>query len=133
MKIKNIILNIIIAFLCLVFVISSGILVSEVVGYHRNYYPDENSFLYAVQEQDYVRMVDMMHRNLAADVKSNETFEECYAVARYYEAATYFKAYKEAGNDKAAQEKAKIMEEQVLLMGDLTYAAAEIDAKLGIQ
>lgn len=132
MKSRKIVLNVIIGFLCLVFVISLGAFVSQIADYNRSYHSDESSFLYAMQEQDYVRMVEMMYRNLAADVESNETFEECYAVARYYEAATYYKAYIEAGNRELAEEKEDIMEEQVLLMGDLSYAAKDIDEKLEI-
>ena len=37
-----------------------------------------------------------------------------------------------AGNEKSAREKQRIMEEQQLLMGELSYAAEEIDVALGI-
>lgn len=133
MKIKNIVLNVIIAVLCFILVVMLAVFVQQIFDYNRNYYPDETSFLYAVQEQDYPRLVDMMHRNQAAGVKTSDTYEECYAVARYYEAATYYKAYREAGNQKLASEKENIMKEQLLLMGQLSYAAEEINRKLGLQ
>lgn len=37
-----------------------------------------------------------------------------------------------AGNEKSAREKQRIMEEQQLLMGELPYAAEEIDVALVI-
>ena len=130
MKSKKIILNAIIVFLCLIFVIVSGVFISQMVDYNRSYHPDESSFLYACQEQDYVRMVNMMHRNLAAGVKSSDTMEECYAVAEYYEAATYYRAYFIAGNHDKAMKKKQIMDEKAALMGDLFYVAEDINKKL---
>lgn len=130
MKSKKIIFNILIAFLCLVFVILTSAFVFQIADYSGSYPSDESSFLYSCREQDYVRMVEMMHRNQAADVKSNDTLEECYAVAAYYEAATYYKAYLKAGDHDLAMKKKKIMDEQAALMGDLSYVAEDIDKKL---
>lgn len=96
------------------------------------YYPKEESFLYSLQQKEYAAMVEMMYRNQAMDVKSNATFEECYAVAKYYEAATYYKAYKFDGNQELAMKKKAIMDEQILQMGELSYAAEDIDTLLGI-
>ena len=133
MNIKNMLSNIVIGALCLVFVVSAFYMVREVIGYNTSYHPEESSFLYSIQQQDYANLVQMMYRNEAADVETNATYEECYAVARYYEAATYYKAYKNAGDEKAAAKKLEIMEKQVLLMGDLAYVADDIDEKLELQ
>lgn len=133
MKIKNMLSNIVIVALCLVFVVFVFYTVSEFIGYYDSYHPDESDFLYSVQQQEYASMVQMMYRNEAADIKTNNTYEECYAVARYYEAATYYKAYQHVGNNKAAAEKLEIMKEQALQMGELSFAAEDINKKLEIE
>ena len=132
MKIKNLVMNLSIGFLSFVFVVSLFFLGQEVISYRTNYHPEEDSFLYSLQQQEYAYMVEMMYRNQSAGVKTNSTYEECYAVATYYEAATYYKAYKADGNETLAQEKKEIMQEQILRMGDLSYAAEDINMILGI-
>ena len=132
MKIKNLGMNLCIGFLSFVFVVSLFFLGQEVISYHTNYYPEEDSFLYSLQQQDYAYMVEMMYRNQAANVKTNTTYEECYAVAKYYEAATYYKAYELDGNRELAENKKEIMNEQLLRMGELSYAAEDINTILGI-
>ena len=133
MKIKNTVINIVIGILCFVFVILSFVILAEVIDYHRDYYPKEDSFLYAMEDGDYSRLVEMMHRNEAAGVKASEIYEECYAVARYYEAATYYKAYKNVSDTKRALEKKEIMEKQLPLMGDFAGYAEDIDKMLGLE
>ena len=132
MKIKNLVMNLCIGFLSFVFVVSLFFLGQEVMSYHTNYYPEEDSFLYSLQQQEYAYMVEMMYRNQAANVKTNTTYEECYAVAKYYEAATYYKAYKLDGNQELAEDKKEMMDEQLLRMGELSYAAEDINTILGI-
>ena len=126
-------MNMGIGILSLVFVISLFFMVTEVVSYLDTYYPKEDSFLYSLQQQDYARMVDMMYQNQALDVKSSTIYEECYAVAKYYEAAGYYKAYMLSGNQDLAYKKKEIMEQQRSFMGDLFYAAEDIDSVLGIK
>ena len=133
MKIKNTIINIIIGGLCFVFVILSFITFAEAMDYHRDYHPGEDSFLYAIEDGDYSRLVEMMYRNEVAGVETSEIYEECYAVARYYEAATYYKAYKNAGDMTRAQEKKQIMEGQISRMGELSGCAEDIDKMLKLE
>ena len=133
MKIKNTVVNIVIGILCFVFVILSFITLAEVMDYHRDYYPQEDSFLYTIEDRDYSRLVEMMYRNEAAGVETSEIYEECYAVSRYYEAATYYKAYKNAGDEIRADENRDIMDAQIVLMGDLGYSAQDIDKMLELE
>ena len=133
MKIKNMAINMVIGILCFVFVILSFITLAETMDYYRDYYPKEDSFLYTIEDRDYSRLVEMMYRNEAAGVKTSEIYEECYAVARYYEAATYYKAYKNAGDEIRASEKKKIMDSQIVLMGDLDYSVKDIDKLLELE
>lgn len=133
MKIKNTIINIVIVGLCFVFGILSIVTFTEAMDYYRDYHPGEDSFLYAIEDGDYSRMVEMMYLNEAAGVETSEIYEECYAVARYYEAATYYKAYKNAGDMARAQEKKQIMERQISRMGELSGCAEDIDKILKLE
>jgi hypothetical protein len=133
MKIKEKVLNLILAALCLVMLLSLIALVTGLHSYNTNYYPRTESFLYNLQDGDYVHMVTMMHQSEAAGVKADADRQECYAVARYYEAATYYKAYLQAGDSEQAAQKRTIMEAQKSLMGELSYAAEEIDQVLGLE
>ena len=133
MKIKNTVINIVIGILCFVFVIVSFFTFAEAMDYYRDYHPKEDSFLYAIEDGDYSRLVEMMYRNEAAGVETSEIYEECYAVARYYEAATYYKAYKNAGDMPRAVEKKEIMEKQIPLMGELSGCAEDIDKMLKLE
>ena len=106
---------------------------AEALDYYKDYHPKEESFLYALEDGDYSRMVEMMYRNEVAGVETSEIYEECYAIARYYEAATYYKAYKNAGDIPRASEKKELMKKQIALMGELSGYAEDIDKMLELE
>lgn len=98
------------------------------VGEELKGYPyEESSFLYAMESRDYARMLEMKHRNEGYRVKTTETMRECYAVAQYFEAAVYERAYREDGQTDKAEAYRKKKEEQREAMGAFSYAAEEID------
>lgn len=135
MKIKSMISNIIIVFLLLVFAVAMIICVSEIQSYNYNedYYRDEDSFLYAIQEKDYSRLVEISNFNKVLEKKENEKMKSFHAVADYFEAAAYYKAYQKIGDLDKAEKKWKIMEQTKTEMGEFSYLAEEMLEELEIE
>lgn len=110
----------------------TGMGIGELVDGTRDYSISEESLLYSLEYGQYGNLVKYYHRNIACNAKSTETMEECYAIARYYEAAIDYKIAL-LDNDTGLLEKTEnIMVESVKEMGDLSYAKEEIDQLLGL-
>lgn len=124
--IKEHIFNIIIGILCVVLVITTFVTVGNFLDHMRILTYDEEDFLYCIQSENYCEMVGYMHSNEVNGVKATKDMEECYAVARYYEAASMYKAYKAVGKNAKAEEQEEIMKEQLAMMGELSYVAEDI-------
>lgn len=124
--IKEHIFNIIIGILCIVLVSTAWSAGSEFIRYMKGYAYDEEDFLSCIRIEDYSSMVEYLYKNEVNDVKATAGMEECYAVARYYEAASMYKAYKAVGRNTEAEEKKQIMEGQITEMGELSYVIEDI-------
>lgn len=124
--------NIIIVVLAFLSVLFTAMGIFEFADGIRVYTASEDSLLYALEDQRYNELIYDYHRNLVSDTDSTETMEECYAIARYYEAAIDYKIAVQE-NDiellKTAQEVMSLAESQ---MGELSYAKDEIDDLLEI-
>lgn len=128
----NVVANIVIGCLCLVFVVLFFVTVKQFADAGRVYTRSEDSMVYYIQNGDYESMLRGTYMNEIHGVWASDTMKECYAVAHYYEAATLYKAYEKAGKNELAAEKKKSMEEQEALMGELSFAAEDIREELGI-
>lgn len=114
------------------FILFTGMGIAELVDGMRIYTVSEDSMLYALEDGRYGDLVEDYHRNIVSGVKSTETMEECYAVAKYYEAAIDYKLAVQE-EDFELLEKAKAdMEAAASEMGELSYAKGEIDELLEI-
>lgn len=133
MNIKNLIANIVIGILCLVLLVTSFIFVKELSYYGDSYTIEEDSFLYTLQDQDYIQLVEYWKRNEAAGVKVTEDLGECYAVAEYYEAASLYKAHMQVENKEQAALQKEKMEDAASRMGELSYAVETINAILELE
>ena len=131
--IKEHIFNIIIGILCVVLVSTAWSAGSEFIRYMKGYAYDEEDFLSCIRIEDYSSMVEYLYKNEVNDVKTTAGMEECYAVARYYEAASMYKAYKAVGRNAEAEEKKQMMEGQITEMGELAYVAEDIVAYLELE
>ena len=132
MKIKNLIFNIIIGILSFVLLITLLVVAGNLMDASRSFTYDEDNFFYGIQGERYESIVGYMYKNEACGVKPSGDMEECYAVARYYEAASYYKAYEQAGDSSQAAQKRAIMKEEETRMGELSYVKNKIDAALKI-
>ncbi|MBQ9991121.1 MAG: hypothetical protein IJP31_09320 [Lachnospiraceae bacterium] len=133
MRIKNLFFNLIIVAMCVLLLISGGFFFLSLHDYMSAYHIEGTSLLYAIQDEDYGRLVELAKRSQAAENEPTKIQEECYAVAAYFEAASYYKAYLLAGENEKAEKKAGIMEEQMEQMGEFSYLAEEICKRLELE
>lgn len=126
-------MNLVIGILALVFAAALFSFCREMIDCGRTYTYKEQNFLYSLEEKNYANLVEMMYDNESAGVSMTQTYQECYAIARYYEAATYYKAYLMAGDEERAAKKKEIMNKQLSYMGELSYAAEDIKEELGLE
>ena len=122
------IIIVILAFFTILF---TGIGIVEMIDGMRSYTVSEDSMIYALQDGRYGELVSDYHRNMAANAKSTETMEECYAIARYYEAAIDYKLAAQENDQELLKISEKIMKESAAQMGSLSYAEKEINDLLG--
>ncbi len=92
----------------------------------------ENALRSRVEYEDYAPLVDHYHQNAASGDTGNAEEKEYYGVAKYYEAASFYKAFSKVGDtERAAREKQK-MDAAYEEMGGWQIAKEAIDAELGI-
>lgn len=100
-------------------------------SYHGMVY-SEDSFSYRLEEESYADMVSMYHKNAAAGKENKKSLQEYYGVAKYFEAASSYKLYLEAGDAKKAEAWKKKMDEAYVQMGDFSFVSEKILSKLGL-
>lgn len=131
-KPTHFVMDIVIGILC-VLVIGAGVFAVSMINEDWNFSYDVESFYYRLQNENYSQMVEMYHTNEAAGVKANEELKQYYGIAKYFEAASYYKAYEEAGDKANAEKYMNAMEEAEREMRDLTFVSDTICEKLGIE
>lgn len=119
-----------VVFLSLLIIASGAMLVKNMQSKIYTYEYDAWSLDNSISDRNYGRLLAQTCQNQAAQAKSDEMMEQCYAVAAYYEAAMKQKAYEAAGNQEKADEYAEIMEEKRGQMGIYEGEADRIDQML---
>lgn len=131
-KTFRLVTTIIIVILAFFTVLFTGMGIVEMLDGMRSYTVSEDSMIYALQDGRYGELVSDYHRNMAANAKSTETMEECYAIARYYEAAIDYKLAVQENDSELLENSEKMMKESAAQMGSLSYAEKEIKNLLGL-
>lgn len=130
---KNRMLNFAIVFLSFMLVVLFLYTTSGFYQAGSAYTYTEDNLLRNIESGRYENLIGNVYENEAHGVEITDTMAECYAVAHYFEAASFYKAYLQNGRIESAEEKEKIMEEQKLLMGDLEFVAEDINERLGLE
>lgn len=130
-KTFRLVTTIIIVILAFFTILFTGMGITEMIDGMRSYTVSEDSMIYALQDGRYGDLVSDYHRNMAANAKSTETMEECYAIARYYEAAIDYQLAVQENDSELSENSKKIMKESAAQMGALSYAEKEINNLLG--
>ena len=127
----HLVLDIVIGILCLALVGAGAFAISmwqESFGWEY----DADSFYYRLSDGDYGAMVEMYYLNEAYNVEPDEELNMYYGAARYFEAASWYKAYSEAGDDSRAAVYRRTMDEAEQQMGALSMVAGDICQALNI-
>lgn len=124
--------TIIIVILAFFTILFTGMGIFEMADGMRLYTVSEDSFIYALEDGRYGDLVQSYHRNLVSDVKATNTMKECYAIARYYEAAFDYKLAVQEKDVELQQTLKEKMETAANEMGALSYAKKEINELLGL-
>lgn len=98
-----------------------------------SYHYTADSLYYRLEDEDFGSLVEMYYANEAAGVKADEDMKEYYGVARYFEAASYYKLYSQAQDGAKAEYYQTQMEEAKAQMGALSFLDEKILEKLGIE
>ena len=131
-KTFRLVTTIIIVILAFFTVLFTGMGIVEMIDGMRSYTVSEDSMIYALQDGRYGDLVSDYHRNMAANAKSTETMKECYAIAKYYEAAIDYKLAVQENDLELLENSEKMMKESAAQMGSLSYAEKEIKNLLGL-
>ena len=129
---KIYILNVIIVVAAICLVITIGQTIEEIHWIASYSDVSEDSFMYALEDEDYGYMVEMYYRNCGISGKEDKKLKEYYGVAKYYEAAFLYRVYLEEGATEQAKGQKDAMDAAVVQMGDFAFVKAKIDAKLGL-
>ena len=132
-KTFQIVTNLVIVVLAFLIILFTGMGIFEMADELRGYTVSEDSLIYTLQDGRYGDLVSDYHRNTAADAKSTETMEECYAIAKYYEAAIDYKLAVQENDSELQQTMREKMETAAKEMGALSYAKKEINELLEIE
>lgn len=122
--------GIIIGILAFIFIAVTGMALFAISDNLRSYDISEDSMIYALKDNRYSDLVRYYHQNTALNTNSTEIMEECYAVARYYEAALDYQLAVQEGDTMLQKEAEEAMAEAADEMGDFSYAKNEIDTML---
>lgn len=121
----------IIVLLCIILIVSGFVAVQrfyETGTYHYS----EDSFYYRLEDGNYASMVEMYYMNEAGDVPVTGDLKEYYGIAKYFEAASYYKMYLETGDHTHAETQKQKMEAALAEMGDFASVKKDINNKLNI-
>ena len=93
----------------------------------------ENTLRSRVEYGNYASLVDHYHQNMAAGATGHKEEKEYYGVAKYYEAASFYKAFSTAGDTERVEREKQKMDAAYEEMGGWKIAKEAIDAELGIE
>lgn len=123
-------LNILIVLLGIIFVVVVFSTVKEFLELSDNGYSIE-SFYTRTNEAKYAPLPEMYHVNEAEQVEANTQFQEYYGVAKYVEAASYYRMYSENNDMQRAEAYREKMEQALSQMGVYSSLSDEINTLLG--
>ena len=124
--------NIVLVILSILLVIAFITLVAELTGIDNYYERKASSFWWDYDNGRYVDSIQSRYENTYNGVKETDELKQCYAVAEYFEAASLYKASVHTGKEDKAMKHLETMAKAYSEMGDVSYLAEDIDAKLGI-
>lgn len=130
---KDLIINIILIVLSILLVILLITSITILRESEYTYVTDENTFWYTINDGQYSNLSAHVYHNQNENVELTDGLEQCYAIARYFEAASLYKAAVCVQDREDMERYLTIMEECVSYMQDVPQVLADINEKLGIE
>lgn len=124
-------MNAIIVVLCFVMLLCGIRFINNFKDSSIYYSRDADYYLWYISEERYSELPSKMYQSRHVDNPS-EDLRECIAVAMYYLNTSYYKMYKEVGNNAKAEEYLARMDDNSRDIGDLSFTIAEINEELGV-
>lgn len=131
-KLFSVILTVVMVVECLLIVVTAGLAYHEIT-YDYTWYEDEDALLYEIEDERYGWLLTHYYANMYGGYRASGNMEECYGVAKYYEAALWYKAYQNVGDMERSTVYAKKMEMALDEMGDYRFLEEKIRAKLNME
>ncbi len=114
------------------FVITAGIMIEEFYNAFTPTY-SKNSFYYNITGEQYYNMVGAYHHNVQAEFEGDADMKEYYGVAKYFEAASLYRAFTVAGNTEQAAFFRQKMEQAEEEMGGWSITKEPINKQLEVE
>lgn len=124
-------LNILIVLIGILFVVVVFSTVKEFLDLSDTGYSIE-SFYSRTNEADYAPLPEMYYINDAEQVETNTQFKEYYSIAKYVEAASYYRIYSENNDMQRAKVYREKMEQALSQMGVYSSLSNQINTQLGL-
>lgn len=86
-----------------------------------------------IRYENYANLLNSYHEDVVYGGLVTEAKKECYGVAKYFEAASMYRAYLETGDTERATREKEKMDAAYEEMGDWNIAADSIREKLGVE
>ena len=109
------------------------LVMTEELKYAFSSFSDTDNISYNVEYGQYSRLTEQYHMSIEEGVKANKELEEYFGVAKYFEAAYMYNAFRVVGDaERASREEAK-MEQAYEQMGSWNIVKKEIHDRLGLE
>ena len=131
-SLKNLIANVVIIVLTVIFVLLFFVAIAEMKDVDYTWTRDEDDFWYYISDGQYQELIESFYHNQNEGVRETEELKQCYAVAEYFEAASFYRVALSVNDQEDIEKYKAIMEECLLEMDDIAYVAEEINQKLGL-
>ena len=119
----------VIGVLCIILLASMAVMIENLHDAFTNRI-SESALRSRVEYGNYAPLVDHYHQNVAAGITGNKEEKEYYGVAKYYEAASFYKAFSTVGDTKRAAREKQKLDAAYEEMGGWQIAKEAIDAEL---
>lgn len=120
-------LNIVIVILCVLIMVMETRTVSEFVALISPEFIEESDYVWYLEIKNY----NALWRAYYNDEVRTKDKQEYYALAQYYEAHIFHKAFNHVGDTERAEKYAERMEKAVEKMGDFIEVKDRIDDRVG--
>lgn len=131
-KLVSVILTVVMVIECLLLVVTAGVVYHEIT-FDYTWYEDEDALLYEIEEERYGWLLCNYYSNVYGSYKASGDIEECYGVAKYFEAALWYNAYDTVGDDRRKAIYAEKMSSAYEEMGAYQFLSEKIKDKLNME